>query len=85
MNDHGDWEADSLVECQKLMAFAPKPSVDQIVVLGERHSGAEWLVEKLSAVAVFPTHKDEMGLPKVISLTGNIRYQLIHVLTSKHP
>lgn len=46
MNDHVDWEAESLVGYQKWPL--PKPSVDQIVILGERHSGAEWLVEKLS-------------------------------------
>jgi hypothetical protein len=46
INDHLDWKAESLIGYRQMMA--PKPSVEQIVVLGERHSGAEWLVDRLS-------------------------------------
>lgn len=46
LNDHIDWHAEQLVGYQK--RSLPKPSVNQIVVLGERHSGAEWLVDRLS-------------------------------------
>jgi hypothetical protein len=46
INDHMDWKTESLIGYQQMMT--PKPSVEQIVVLGERHSGAEWLVDRLS-------------------------------------
>lgn len=47
MNDHLDWHAEQLMGYQKLSSH-PKPSVSRIVVLGERHSRAEWLVDRLS-------------------------------------
>ncbi len=46
INEHVDWKTESLIGYQQMMT--PKPSVEQIVVLGERHSGAEWLVDRLS-------------------------------------
>ena len=46
LNSHLDWHAEQLIGYQK--ASLPKPSVQQIVVLGERHSRAGWLVERLS-------------------------------------
>ena len=45
LNNHIDWHAEALVGYQKM---STKPSVERIVVLGERHSGAEWLVDRLS-------------------------------------
>jgi len=60
MNDHVDWEAESLVGYQKWPL--PKPSVGQIVILGERHSGAEWLVEKLSLC--FPSIQVKWGFSR---------------------
>eukprot|EP00804_Cyclotella_cryptica_P004496 CCRYP_017629-RA/>CCRYP_017629-RA protein AED:0.04 eAED:0.04 QI:1284/1/1/1/1/1/3/156/1395 len=47
MNDHLDWHAEQLMGYQKVLSH-PKPSVSRIVVLGERHSRAEWLVGRLS-------------------------------------
>jgi hypothetical protein len=46
MNNHIDWSAEQLIGYQR--RSEPKPSVDQIVVLGERWSGAEWLVDRLA-------------------------------------
>jgi hypothetical protein len=49
INDHADWHAEQLVGySQKKMNSHPKPSVERIVVLGERYSGAEWLVDRLT-------------------------------------
>ena len=46
MNENVDWDAEKLIGYQK--RSLPKPMVEQIVVLGERHSGAEWLVDRLA-------------------------------------
>ncbi|KAL3822968.1 hypothetical protein ACHAXA_011683 [Cyclostephanos tholiformis] len=46
LNENIDWSAEELIGYYK--RSEPKPSVDQIVVLGERISGSEWLVEKLA-------------------------------------
>ena len=40
--------------------MVPKVTIDQIVILGERHSGAEWLMDKLSKV--FPNTPIKYGL-----------------------
>lgn len=46
MNEHIDWSMEELIGYHPRRE--PKPSVDQIVVLGERWSGAEWLVDRLA-------------------------------------
>ena len=46
INEHLDWKAEGLIGYHQMMT--PKPAIDQIVVLGERHSGADWLVDRLS-------------------------------------
>lgn len=46
INEHVDWKAEHLLGYQQKMT--PKLDIEQIVVLGERHSGAEWLVDRLS-------------------------------------
>mmetsp|Transcript_22227 Transcript_22227/g.36349 ORF Transcript_22227/g.36349 Transcript_22227/m.36349 type:complete len:1480 (+) Transcript_22227:3-4442(+) len=46
INEHVDWKAEHLIGYQQMMT--PKLAIEQIVVLGERHSGAEWLVDRLS-------------------------------------
>lgn len=51
INEHVDWSVEKMLGYQKWSV--PKPDVDQIVILGERHSGAEWLVERLARC--FPT------------------------------
>ena len=45
LNEHLDWQAEQLMGYGKMRS---KPSIDRIVVLGERHSRAEWLVERLA-------------------------------------
>jgi hypothetical protein len=44
INNHVDWHAEQLMGYQKTSS---KPSVERIVVLGERHSRAEWLIDRL--------------------------------------
>jgi len=51
INDHIDWSTEVLIGYHK--KSVPKAQVDQIVVLGERHSGAEWLTGRLQLC--FPT------------------------------
>jgi hypothetical protein len=46
LNENIDWSAEELIGYYK--RSEPNPSVDQIVVLGERLSGAEWLVDRLA-------------------------------------
>jgi hypothetical protein len=60
LNQHIDWKAENLIGYQQMIA--PKPSVEQIVVLGERHSGAEWLVDRLSRC--FPDIKVKYGFTR---------------------
>ena len=57
LNDNIDWEVEKLVNYHK--RSVPKPSVDRIVVLGERHSGAEWLMRRLDRI--FPDTLIEYG------------------------
>ena len=45
INDHIDWSTEVLIGYHK--KSVPKAQVEQIVVLGERHSGAEWLTNRL--------------------------------------
>lgn len=60
INNNANWSAEKLVGYQK--KSAPKPKVDQIVVLGERHSGGEWLVDRLSRC--FPNTPVKYGLTR---------------------
>jgi hypothetical protein len=60
VNEHVDWSVEKLVGYQKWSV--PKPDVDQIVILGERHNGAEWLVERLARC--FPTVPVRYGLSR---------------------
>jgi hypothetical protein len=60
MNEHVDWSVEKLVGYQKWPI--PTPEIDQIVVLGERHSGAEWLVERLARC--FPTIQVRYGFSR---------------------
>eukprot|EP00984_Skeletonema_dohrnii_P002412 scaffold832_cov75-Skeletonema_dohrnii-CCMP3373.AAC.22 len=46
INEHLDWKSEHLIGYQQMMA--PKQAVERIVVVGERHSGAEWLVDRVS-------------------------------------
>ena len=57
LNDNIDWEVEKLVNYHR--RSVPKPSVDRIVVLGERHSGAEWLMRRLDRI--FPDTLIEYG------------------------
>ena len=47
LNERCDWHSEQLMGYQKITS-QPKPSVEQIVILGERHSQAEWLVDRLA-------------------------------------
>jgi len=58
INDNADWAAERLVGYQ--MRSLPKPRIEEIVILGERHSGAEWLVDRLARC--FPTTQVKYGL-----------------------
>ena len=58
INKNANWSAEKLIGYQK--KSVPKPQVDQIVVLGERHSGGEWLVDRLSRC--FPNTPVKYGL-----------------------
>lgn len=60
MNVNVDWESEWSIGYPK--RSVPKPMVDQIVVLGERHSGAEWLVDKIARC--FPDVKVRYGFSR---------------------
>merc|ERR1719401_2312043 len=60
MNTHVDWELEWSIGYQK--RSVPKQMVDQIVVLGERHSGAEWLVDRIARC--FPDVKVKYGFSR---------------------
>lgn len=47
LNEHVDWHSEQLMGYQQITPH-PKPTVERIVILGERHSQAEWLVERLA-------------------------------------
>lgn len=85
MNEHVDWSAEKLVGYQQWPI--PTFEIDQIVVLGERHSGAEWLVERLARC--FPTVQVRYGFSRpgkwFQSLPGSIpQTLLISVFLNPH-
>ena len=58
INEHIDWTVENTIGYQEQLV--PKVTIDQIVILGERHSGAEWLMDKLPKV--FPNTPIRYGL-----------------------